>query len=59
MDFGVGVISMKIELQDENDCIYAFLYDETDGETSPLDKVYRCKLFGLCLKKCEKYIRED
>lgn len=65
MDFGVGEKIMKIELQDENDCIYSYLYNEQvngkidEGKKLFNDKVFRCKLFGLCLGRCEKYIKES
>ena len=55
---------MKIELQDDNDCMYAYLYNDQingkidDGKKLFNEKVFRCKLFGLCLGKCEKYIKE-
>ena len=54
---------MRIEFQENNDCLYAYESEEELTNIESVDvlneNVFRCKLFGLCLKKCDKYIKKQ
>lgn len=52
---------MRIEFQENNDCLYAYESEEELTNIESVDvlneNVFRCKLFGLCLKNVINTLR--